>query len=335
MKSPTLTETPPEALPAAVPMMRMLDALARKTFFKLICGGSFTEESRIRQMALAYSRAGANCIDIAPDPAALSAVSEALNASGLPQERRPVVMVSLPLDPDPHFRKIELDDPACIRCGVCVPACPTEAISLPDRLEISQSLCYGCGRCLPVCPTDALNLLPFLMEAQAEAALSHPLVQAVEIHSHYVDPEMLAAFLERWQSGVSDKLLSLCFRPGDIPPAQMLRFYETAAAFSPLPVILQVDGAPMSGTDAPDASLPALEAAVEVKKLFEAAGMPLPYVTISGGINRQTAALLAEASYGWLSGVGMGTVARQAVWNMREAEAPEAARGMVALFQDR
>lgn len=56
----------------------------------------------------------------------------------------------------------------CTACGVCVKACPTEALELshletgPDRrittLAIYDSACIGCRRCIELCPVDAFTV---------------------------------------------------------------------------------------------------------------------------------------------------------------------------------
>lgn len=319
-------------LPLSKAQQRMLDALARRRFFKLIGGGSFTETEKIAHLAKSYAMAGVDCIDLAPDFDVLSTVETVLSV--LPQPH-PVLMVSLPLDPDPHFRKIELAEADCIRCGLCLPVCPTEALTLPEALEISQSLCYGCGRCVPTCPTDALSLLPFQVENQVHNALSHPLVEAVEIHSQYVDPFMLDAFFQRWHLLLQNKLIALCFRVDTIPAEQIIRFYQTAQAHSRLPVLLQIDGAPMSGNDDPEASRPALDAAAVTAELFEASSLPIPIITISGGINRHTAQWLQQERYQFIAGVGMGTVARKATWSLSDSEAIQVATDLMSGFKAR
>jgi ferredoxin len=321
----------PIASPMARPFNAMLSALAQRRLFKLIGGGSFTEADKIAELARAYALGGADCIDIAPDLAVIQAVDEALSARSGP---RPVLMISLPLDPDPHFRKIELAEPDCIRCGLCLPECPTEAITLPNALEISQALCYGCGRCVPVCPTDALSLLPFQVESHIEAALSHPAVQALEIHSRYADPYMLEAFLNRWQPLLEDKLIALCFRPTEIPAEQLLDFCHVAQEKSLHPILLQIDGAPMSGTEDPEASRPALEAAVHMAELLQNQS-DAPPITISGGINPHTAHWLQADRYRFIAGVGMGTMARKAIWNLPQAQATRTATEIVNLFKTR
>lgn len=315
-------------------LQRMQQALDARGFFKLILGGSFTEADKSRRLAAVYAQAGVDCIDLAPDPEVLCAVLEAL--APLPPVERPVLMVSLPLDPDPHFRKIELEDPACIACSACLPVCPTQAITLPERLIIDQDLCYGCGRCVPACPTEALSLLPFQVESRLAAVLAHPAVEAVEIHTRHGDPYMLEALYRRWGEQLSRKLVSLCFRPDEIPRSRQETLIETALRLNAGPVMVQIDGAPMSGTDHPDASLPALRAATDFSG-WASDRFPGLAVTVSGGINRHTASHLARPEAAVIAGVGMGTVARQAVWHALgdpdPAMAIETATAIVRLFK--
>jgi len=56
-----------------------------------------------------------------------------------------------------------MDVDACLGssgCGLCIGACPTEAISAPGPGEpvIDEAACTACGACVTSCPTDALRL---------------------------------------------------------------------------------------------------------------------------------------------------------------------------------
>ncbi len=46
---------------------------------------------------------------------------------------------------------------ACTSCGLCVPECPGNAISI-DPLIIDMDKCIGCGKCIGVCPTHAFSV---------------------------------------------------------------------------------------------------------------------------------------------------------------------------------
>lgn len=313
----------------------MLSALAERRFFKLIGGGCLTEADTVARLSAVYAAAGADCIDIAPEPAVLSAVKALLDI--LPAKTpRPALMVSIPLDPDPHFRKIDLAEPDCILCGACVPICPTEAIEIsPAGLDISQPLCYGCNRCVTVCPTEALSLAPFLMKETLTPVLASPAVDAVEIHTRYADPCMANGFLADYEPLLRDKVIALCFRPDQVDPDQWLNFTQVFLDRFEA-VLLQVDGQPMSGSDKPEASLAAISAARLAKQHLDAAGMNVP-ITISGGINTHTAAYLREPPNRFIAGVGMGTIARRHVWhylNPSDVRAGiDSARSLVGSFQ--
>ncbi len=48
---------------------------------------------------------------------------------------------------------------ACISCGACIDACPSEALFLGEtQAEVIPDKCVECGECIEVCPTDAISL---------------------------------------------------------------------------------------------------------------------------------------------------------------------------------
>jgi len=54
-----------------------------------------------------------------------------------------------------------VEAPACVgatRCGLCVSACPQQAIVANGTVGIDPNACDACGRCVPVCPVGAIHL---------------------------------------------------------------------------------------------------------------------------------------------------------------------------------
>ena len=45
----------------------------------------------------------------------------------------------------------------CVKCGVCVDACPTSAIIEGEEQYIITEACINCGKCEEVCPIDAIK----------------------------------------------------------------------------------------------------------------------------------------------------------------------------------
>jgi ferredoxin len=311
--------------------------LQQPSFFKLICGASFTDLPTIAPLVEAYLPAGIACIDIAPHPDVLACVVTVLEAyqAQHPTAVLPALMVSLDLDGDPHFRKVSVKPDACIACGLCLPECPTDALALnaalPEQLAVDLPKCYGCGRCVPVCPTDAFAWIPQTqLPEPLQAILANPWVNAVELHTHALDLESLYKCFEDCKAVFTGKLISLCFRPSQISSKQvwiayLQAFEQLVASVKGFP-LLQIDGKPMSGSEATDASKPSIEGALQVLRDYK----PSYPVTISGGINLNTPALVETLTGNGFQptgiwGVGVGTIARKKVAGLGLAVAIAAA----------
>ena len=171
-----------------------LHSLKAGSWFKLICGASYQHLPAVRNLALAYSLAGADCIDVAADSAVIMAAREAIaTAVKLSKVAKPpLLMVSINDGEDPHFRKAQFEAQSCpTACPQpCVAICPAEAIVFESRYAgILDRLCYGCGRCLPVCPSNIITTRERVTTPEMVVPwLEEMAIDAVEIHTqvgHY------------------------------------------------------------------------------------------------------------------------------------------------------
>ncbi|MDB9497047.1 LdpA C-terminal domain-containing domain [Spirulina major CS-329] len=316
-----------------------LHAIETGQWFKLICGASFQHLPAVRNLALAYTLAGADCIDLAADPAVIQATQVALRVAAQLRDSapgqngagqaQPWLMVSLNDGVDPHFRKAEFDPNHCpADCPrPCEAVCPTAAIA-PATAGVIDALCYGCGRCLPVCPSQLI---------QARSSVSAPElvvpqlvalgIDAVEIHTQVGN---LEGFKRVWQvlrpwcdqashnrashnhtSDHSLKLLAIsCPDHPDLLP--YLQSVADLLGSLPCALLWQTDGRPMSGDIGPGTTHASIKLAAKVL------GANLPgRVQLAGGTNAQTVpklatlGLLAPGSPHCVAGVGYGGYARQ------------------------
>lgn len=284
-------------------------SLREHRWFKLICGASFHHLPSVRNLALAYTLAGADCIDVAADPAVIASAREAFSVAAMfTDEARdrgfhpmgtPWLMVSLNDAEDPHFRKAEFDASACPSdcTRPCELICPAGAItfSVPTPKTTAATTtksvagviterCYGCGRCLPVCPVAHIATRSYVSSHQAVAPLIMQTgVDAIEIHTrvgHFPDFARLWTAILPWVNQL--KLISISCPEGDGMIDYLWKLYQF---ITPLPCLLlwQTDGRPMSG----DIGMGTTQAAIKLGQKVRIQGPP-GYVQLSGGTNHHT-----------------------------------------------
>jgi Fe-S-cluster-containing hydrogenase component 2 len=282
-----------------------LHSLQEGHWFKLICGASFQHLPAIRNLTLAFTLAGADCIDVAADPAIIAAAAEAIEvAIGLAEfsgstyvGQKPWLMVSLNDGEDPHFRKASFDPSTCpADCDrPCERICPTRAIVFSEQLSGSGVIadrCYGCGRCIPICPVQHITTHAYVSTPVLVAPLVLQTgVDAIEIHTQI---GRLTDFHRLWQV-ISPHLGQLKLIAISCPDGNGLVDYLWALAdlMTPLPcpLIWQTDGRPMSG----DIGMGATRAAVRLGQKVLKAGLP-GYVQLAGGTNHHTVEKLQALS---------------------------------------
>jgi ferredoxin len=62
---------------------------------------------------------------------------------------------------EPLSRDVTRNDEKCVQCGVCVPICPTGALSLDletRRIDFESSKCIACELCVKICPPRAMEV---------------------------------------------------------------------------------------------------------------------------------------------------------------------------------
>ncbi|MHC5670946.1 circadian clock protein LdpA [Nostoc sp.] len=282
-----------------------LQSLKQGDWFKLICGASFQHLPAVRSLTLAYTLAGADCIDVAADPAVIASAQAALQvARTLAKDAQkrgfdykgnsPFLMVSLNDGEDPHFRKAEFNPTECpTDCPrPCERICPAQAIvfnSIKEEFSgVLSQKCYGCGRCIPVCPSGIIYTSSYMSTPGAIAPLVMSTgVDAVEIHTKV---GRLAEFEQLWQaiSPWADqlKLLAISCPDGEGMTDYLRALYDLIAPLKSA-LIWQTDGRPMSGDIGDGTTI----AAVKLGQKVLAAKLP-GYVQLAGGTNSYTVAKL-------------------------------------------
>ncbi len=284
-----------------------INSLQDGNWFKLICGASYQHLPTVRNLTLAYTLAGADCIDVAADQAVIAAAQDALKTAqqlskdaqtlGFGYRHPPWLMVSFNDGEDPHFRKAEFDSTACpSECWrPCEAVCPAGAIAFSEVSGASSGvidpLCYGCGRCIPVCPSNLIYARSYVSTPEAIAPLVLPTgIDAIEIHTQVGREHNFKRLWSSVQPWAGQLKLVAISCPDHINLIDYL--WTLYDIISPLPCVLiwQTDGRPMSG----DIGAGTTAASIKLGRKVLAAHLP-GSVQLAGGTNHSTVAKLKAA----------------------------------------
>jgi Fe-S-cluster-containing hydrogenase component 2 len=324
-----------------------LQALPLGQWFKLICGASYQHIPTIRSLAIAYTLAGADCIDVAADPAIIATVRGAIAQAhelapmaqmrGFRPQPQPLLMVSLNDGEDPHFRKAEFDPAGCPSdCPrPCAKVCPAEAIVFrPDFAGVIDQLCYGCGRCLPICPIAQVTARAYVYAPEIVAPMVLQAgVDAVEIHTQI---GRLTDFRRLWQAIVPwvDRLqvVAVSCADGEGLIDYLRSIYQLISPDLNGALIWQTDGRPMSG----DIGDGATRACIKLGQKVLAAGLP-GFVQLAGGTNAYTvekARSLGLLEPHQLAGIAYGSYARTLLQPILQRLEPRDRTGLDGAIED-
>jgi len=309
----------------------MESLLSQSKYFKLVCGAGNENCEEVKKLTILYTLAGAKGMDVSANvdvvKACMSGIDLAFELAkefGIDLRIRPFIMVSVGMPGDHHVRKSSIDLDACLKCNLCIPVCPTNAI--PDSLVVIQNNCIGCGNCSAVCPvTDAVHykhkdkelrkLLPECLKAGAEQ---------IELHAAVAEDDLIMKEWKVVNESNPNGHISMCLDRLHLSNFSFENRVAKAKEIAGDRLIIQSDGYPMSGgEDDYNTTLQAIATADVLNKKFN---MKLRKKTntliykkeievaqlLSGGTNSLTADLARKTGVKF-QGASLGTFARKIV----------------------
>jgi Fe-S-cluster-containing hydrogenase component 2 len=310
---------------------QMQSLLDNAKYFKLVCGAGNEDAEEVKRLTVLYTLAGAKGMDVSANTNVVTACMEGIDIAfelaedlGINLKVRPFIMVSVGMPGDHHVRKSYINLDTCLKCDLCIPVCPTDAI--PKELVVIKDKCIGCGNCSAICPRQDIihyehnnreleTLLPECLVAGAEQ---------IELHAAVADDE---AIMQEWQlvSGVNPNgHISMCLDRLHLSNFAFENRVEKAREIAGDRLIIQSDGYPMSGgEDDFNTTLQAIATADVLNKRFNMKLRKSKNVLIykkknevdqllSGGTNSLTAVLADQAGVKF-QGASLGTFARKIV----------------------
>ncbi len=317
-----------------------LKSLRQKHYHKLIIGAALKDFASIEHYAYLFTHAEADAIDISAFPLSLIYAQRGIARARTENSQliEPLTMVSVNIGEDPHFRRIEVDWDNCTNCQLCVPSCPSKAFSIQDgNFSYEANLCYGCSNCLPYCNYEALDFDKW--DASSPSTITELVELGANAFEIHLSPN-LEAFKQYYSELPSCDTVLESFSIGSqlLSQEQLIQAAETIISCVRTkyggvhPLILQVDGLPLSGArdlyslqesgylinSEDDKDLACIEAAHLVKRHLEEEKLDEEvYIQIAGGTTEHSLAKARTLGVN-IDGVAIGSYARKLLSDSRQ-----------------
>lgn len=304
-----------------------LSSLQEKNFHKLIVGAALKDFKSIEEYAYYFTHAQADAIDISAFPhsviSAKKGIEIALSENNSLKE--PLIMISVNIGEDPHFRRVEVDFDSCTKCLECIPSCPSEAFSsVSDSNDVQFAynidLCFGCSNCIPTCKDNALSFNSWnAYETESLIELTQLGARAIELHLN----NDLESFSEFYKKIPCDYLLeSFCIGSNTASALELKTACDSIieAVYkkhnADFQFIIQVDGIPLSGARDLNIENKDQFSINKAKLIIEYIAQNYPeykdqiYIQIAGGTNENSLENAHKQNIP-INGVAIGSYARK------------------------
>ncbi len=286
-----------------------------RRFFKVVCGAGNEDPDEVYRLSQVYTLAGALGIDVSANVEVVQASRRGIQRAfelapslNIQLETEPFITVSVGLKGDPHVRKARILEDNCTACGDCFEHCEQQAVG-SDPYRVIDRRCIGCGKCETVCEYNAVEyytrkvdfdrVLPACLEAGAEN---------FELHAIIADDEKVLRDWRILNRILPDNFISMCLDRSHLSNNHLLSRIAAARELTGERLIIQADGAPMSGgSDNFNTTLQA----IAIADIIQKSGLDVT-ILLSGGTNGQTGELARLCGIP-AHGVSIGTFARNLV----------------------
>lgn len=272
-------------------MQRAYKALENGTFRKIICGASNTSEVQVERLALVYSMAGVHVIDVAPQENIYNAAKRGIERSPL---EPPVIMTSVNVGGDKHFRKASYNLEQCDQCLECAKVC---------QVGQDQEKCIGCALCVEACQHNAITMVNVAGNAKIQPR------EAIELHTGDSGIEQVKSFVELNESALSQaQMISVSIDSSRFNHKELIEYAEGVVSMFDKKIIIQADGLSMRGGTTNKAST--IQTIAAAATLIDA-GVNA-YIQLAGGTNHLSQEIVNLTELG-ISGIGYGTFAKKII----------------------